>query len=64
MPSKSKHGLSEINLGSDYTEPELEFMLAMDRYKRSHQRPYPSWREVLRVLHALGYRQVAKKCLE
>lgn len=42
----------------EYTDAERQFMLAMDRYKRSNRRPYPTWREVLKVLESLGYRQV------
>ena len=42
----------------DYTDPEVIFMKAMDRYKRNNRRPFPTWSEVLEVLHDLGYRQV------
>ena len=34
----------------DYSNDEVEFMLAMDRYKRYAQRPHPTWHEVLRVI--------------
>jgi hypothetical protein len=44
----------------DYTEDEITFMKAMDAYKRSNRRPFPTWSEVLEVLHALGYRKVAE----
>ncbi len=43
----------------DYTEDEVEFMKAMDRYKLANRRPFPTWSEVLEVLRALGYRKVA-----
>jgi hypothetical protein len=33
----------------------LEFITAMDDYKRTHQRPFPNWSEVLDVVKALGY---------
>jgi hypothetical protein len=33
----------------------LEFITAIDEYKRTHQRPFPTWSEVLEVLKALGY---------
>src|SRR5207253_5985915 len=42
----------------DYTDDEIEFMKAMDQYKRSNRRPFPTWREVLEVLRSLGYRKV------
>lgn len=43
--------------GEDLTLDQLEFALAMDRYKRRWCRPEPSWHEVLAVLVALGYRK-------
>ena len=44
----------------DYTDDEIEFMKAMDQYKRENRRPFPTWSEVLEVLRALGYRRVAE----
>jgi hypothetical protein len=43
----------------DYTNDEIEFMKAMDQYKRDNRRPFPTWSEVLEVLRALGYRKSA-----
>jgi len=42
----------------DYSEEEIDFMKAMDLYKRANRRPFPTWSEVLEVLRALGYRRV------
>lgn len=39
----------------DYSADETEFMQAMDLYKRSNQRPFPTWCEVLQVVRDLGY---------
>ena len=44
----------------DYTEDEIEFMKAMDDYKRRSGRQFPTWSEVLEVLASLGYRKVAE----
>lgn len=44
----------------DYGEAEVEFMGAMDNYKRRSGRQFPTWSEVLEVLHSLGYRKVAE----
>lgn len=41
-----------------YTDEEVKFMLALDTYKRTNKRPYPTWIEVLAVAHSLGYRKV------
>jgi hypothetical protein len=43
--------------GSDYTPDEVEFMQAIDKYKRDQRRPFPTWCEVLAVFIALGYRK-------
>lgn len=40
-------------------EEQLEFLKAMDEYKRSNNRPFPTWTEVLDVILYLGYRKVA-----
>lgn len=44
----------------DYSVPEIEFMRAMDDYKRRSGRPFPTWSEVLEVITSLGYRKVAE----
>ncbi len=33
----------------------LEFVTAIDEFKRKNQRPFPSWSEVLTVLRSLGW---------
>jgi hypothetical protein len=35
----------------------VEFITAVDDYKRIHGRPFPSWSEILEVLKGLGYRK-------
>ena len=47
----------------DYSDGEIEFMRAMDDYKRKSGRPFPTWSEVLEVVMALGYRKVADPSL-
>jgi len=39
----------------DYTADEVEFMRAMDEYKRRSGRQFPTWSEVLEVIRSLGY---------
>lgn len=39
----------------DYSLDEVEFMKAMDDYKRRSGRPFPTWSEVLEVVRSLGY---------
>jgi hypothetical protein len=33
----------------------LEFIHAIDVYKRVNQRPFPNWSEILEILKSLGY---------
>lgn len=40
----------------DQMAPEvLEFIQAIDDYKRLHGRPFPNWSEVLDIVKQLGY---------
>jgi hypothetical protein len=43
----------------EYSEAEMEFMMAMNEYKRKSGRMFPTWSEVLEVLQGLGYEKVA-----
>ncbi len=52
-------GPEQVFPGCDYSDEERAFLLAMERYKRRARRPFPTCREVLYVLHSLGYRKVA-----
>ena len=45
----------------DYNNEEIEFMKAMDQYKRENRRPFPTWSEVLEVLRALGYQKTGSQ---
>ncbi|MEM7455517.1 MAG: hypothetical protein AAF456_14285 [Planctomycetota bacterium] len=45
----------------EYNDREIEFMQAMDEYKRLSGRMFPTCSEILEVLHNLGYRQIAEQ---
>jgi hypothetical protein len=44
----------------EMTDEQFEFLMAIDRYKKENQRPFPTWTEVLELVKALGYRRVAE----
>jgi len=44
----------------EMTDEQFDFLMAIDRYKRENSRPFPTWTEVLDVMHAMGYRKVAE----
>ncbi len=48
----------------DYNDQEIEFMRAMDDYKRAAGRMFPTCSEVLEVVRALGYVQLNDEQIE
>ena len=42
------------------SDEQFDFLMAIDEYKRTNSRPFPTWTEVLDVIKALGYRKVAE----
>ncbi|MBX9625888.1 MAG: hypothetical protein K2X82_18960 [Gemmataceae bacterium] len=60
MPPKIGHSTySETFVGYSIAADEWEFIKAVAAYQKRWGRRYPSWREVLHVARALGYRKVA-----
>jgi hypothetical protein len=45
----------------EMTDELLEFVLAIDEYKRMNSRPFPTWSEVFELIRYLGYRKVASR---
>ena len=43
----------------DYTDEEVEFMHALDQYKRTSGRMFPTCSEILEVIRDLGYQKLA-----
>jgi len=43
----------------DYSADEIEFMQALDEYKRTSGRMFPTCSEILEVVRSLGYRKPA-----
>jgi len=39
----------------ELTLEEIEFIRAIDKYKRKYNRPFPTWSEVLAIVKELGY---------
>lgn len=42
----------------DYSAAEMEFMQAMQHYKFTSGRMFPTWSEVLEVLRSIGYEKM------
>ena len=52
-PRPGRRGRTE-----EMSEEALEFVRAIDAFKRKHRKPFPTWSEVLVILKELGYRKV------
>jgi len=59
LPATPKRRRAEPEVHNAIIEPtpELEFMEAMQDYKKSSGRMFPTWSEVLEVLQGLGYKK-------
>ncbi len=56
---KRRRQIDPTTCEREYTEEEVEFMRAMDEYKRSSGRMFPTCSEILEVLRGLGYGKVS-----
>ena len=58
--AKTAHEKNRNPIRPDEMSGDLvEFITAIDSYKRIHERPFPSWSEVLDIIKALGYSRSA-----
>ena len=58
--AKTAHESNRNPIRPDQMSNDLvEFITAIDAYKRIHERPFPSWSEVLVIIKALGYERPA-----
>jgi hypothetical protein len=48
----------------EMTAEQFEFVMAIETYKKVNKRLYPTWTEVLEVVHQLGYRKVSRRDIE
>ncbi|AGA25812.1 hypothetical protein [Singulisphaera acidiphila] len=57
--SKRRQRIDPTTCEREYTAAELEFMQAIQAYKQSSGRMFPTWSEILEVLQGLGYEKLA-----
>jgi len=55
---KRRRQIDPTTCEREYTDAEVQFMHAMDEYKRASGRMFPTCSEILEVLNKLGYRQI------
>ena len=56
---KRRRQIDPTTCEREYSNNEIEFMKAMDEYKRASGRMFPTCSEILEVLTKMGYRKVA-----
>ncbi len=44
----------------EMTEEQFDFIRAVEEYKKINGKPFPTWTEILDIIHAIGYRKVAE----
>lgn len=57
---KRRRQIDPTTCERDYDNAEIEFMHALDEYKRASGRMFPTCSEILEVLIKIGYRKVAE----
>ncbi len=60
-PGRRRSDLRRSAEEGEMTEELLEFVMAIDDYKRVNDRPFPSWSEIFEIILYLGYRKTAPK---
>jgi len=58
-PAEAPVARGQADDEADVADEVFEFVRAIDHFKRTHNRPFPTWSEVLGVLKALGYERRA-----
>jgi len=47
----------------EFSPEQLEFVMAVETYKKVNKRMFPTWTEVFHVIHQLGYRKVEARSI-
>ena len=58
--TKRRRQIDPTTCEREYNDGEIEFMHALDEYKRASGRMFPTCSEILEVIVGLGYRKVAE----
>jgi hypothetical protein len=44
-----------LNPNAELSSEVMEFITAIDEYKRNRRRPFPNWSDIFEIVKALGY---------
>jgi hypothetical protein len=60
-PGRRRSDLRRAAEEGEMSDEILEFVMAVDEYKRTNNKPFPTWSEVFELIKFLGYRKVAEQ---
>lgn len=60
-PGRRRSDLRRAAEEGEMSDELLEFVMAVDEYKRVNSKPFPTWSEVFELIKFLGYRKVADR---
>lgn len=60
-PGRRRSDLRRAAEEGEMSDELLEFVMAVDEYKRTNNKPFPTWSEVFELIKYLGYRKVAEQ---
>ena len=60
-PGRRRGDIRRAAEEGEITDDLLEFVMAIDEYKRVNKKPFPTWTEIFEVIKWLGYRKVAER---
>ena len=60
-PGRRRGEIRKTAEEGELTDELLEFVMAIDEYKRINDRPFPTWSEIYEIIQYLGYRRVATR---
>ena len=60
-PGRRRSDVRRAAEDGEMTDELLDFVMAIDDYKRVNNKPFPTWSEVFEIVKYLGYRRVAER---
>ena len=60
-PGRRRSDLRKEAEEGEMSDELLEFVMAIDEYKRVNNKQFPAWSEVFELIKYLGYRRVAER---
>ena len=60
-PGRRRSDIRKAAEEGEMTDDLLEFVMAIDDYKRVNDKPFPTWSEIFEIIRFLGYRKTEQR---